>query len=386
MQNNIDNFLDILNQLRFTSRYDDGILSSICVVNGEIFKLEEVKNMGYDEFSLRSKKYMPLKLYRYFPDRICKDFETGKEVNYSIQALENNLVYMQTPTEFDDVYDSDVNIDFDEYLHIRLLEYAKRCGLVISCKCTTEEIGQLFINKLWSFLLSGNIEEIFIKQTDSEMEKLSNERFILSVKLELKRTNDLVVAVNNALIEEYNDYVKSLKTIFRTACFATTPYSQLMWGGAYANNHRGFCIEYTVLPGEKEYDDIYYNLFPMIYCKTRPDISKRLVISKDKAYDKALLWDIYSNGVLRKSIDWMFQNEWRLIRPLNKDRGDDYNVKFYPITKVFLGNRMSRERRSIVIDICNRKGIPYIGVKRNVFKYEMEPCNVLCENCKNYWG
>ena len=148
----------------------------------------------------------------------------------------------------------------------------------------------------------------------------------------------------------------------------------------------GFCIEYTVLPGEKEYDDIYYKLFPMIYCKTRPDISKRLVISKDKAYDKSFLWDIYSNGVLRKSIDWMFQNEWRLIRPLNKDRGDDYNVKFYPITKVFLGNRMSRERRSIVIDICNRKGIPYIGVKRNVFKYEMKPCNVLCENCKNYMG
>ena len=147
---------------------------------------------------------------------------------------------MQTSTEFDDVYDSDVNIDFDEYLHIRLLKYAKRCGLVISCKFTTEEIGQLFINKLWSFLLSGNIEEIFIKQTDSEMEKLSNERFILSVKLELKKTNDLVVAVNNALLEEYNDYVKSLKTIFRTACFATTPYSQLMWGGAYANNHRGF--------------------------------------------------------------------------------------------------------------------------------------------------
>ena len=32
-------------------------------------------------------------------------------------------------------------------------------------------------------------------------------------------------------------------------------------------------------------------------------------------------------------------------------------------------------------DICKRKGIPYIGVRRNPSVFEMEPCDILCEDC-----
>ena len=49
--------------------------------------LNEIQNMGWDEFAIRSKFNMPLRLYRYFPDVEKKDTTTGEMVNYSIQAI-----------------------------------------------------------------------------------------------------------------------------------------------------------------------------------------------------------------------------------------------------------------------------------------------------------
>jgi hypothetical protein len=156
-----------------------------------------------------------------------------------------------------------------------------------------------------------------------------------------------------------------------------------MWGGAYANNHKGFCIEYTVLPNEKAYEEVFANLFPVVYCKVRPDMTKRLVNYKDKEPTVENLWDIYLHGALRKSIDWAYQNEWRLLLPLGRKKETDYNTAFFPITKVYLGNRMDAEDRRTIISICKEKGIPYVGVKRSQEFFEMQDCEQLCENCPN---
>ena len=157
-----------------------------------------------------------------------------------------------------------------------------------------------------------------------------------------------------------------------------------MWGGAYADYHRGFCIECTVLPNDEAYSDIYRNMFPMIYCKARPDMTARLVAAKDKAITEDVLWDIYSHGALRKSIDWAFQDEWRLLLPVRGKTVSDYNVKFFPITKVYLGNRMEREKRKEIIEICNEKSILYVGVKRNPNVFKMQDCEMKCEDCLKY--
>ena len=108
------------------------IAESCCIVNGALMNLTEVQNMGYDEFSMRAKINMPLKLYKYFPNRLTElvDKKTGKPivdettgdkktVNYSIQALRDNTVFMQSPSLFDDVYDSDIGLNYSEYERAR---------------------------------------------------------------------------------------------------------------------------------------------------------------------------------------------------------------------------------------------------------------------------
>lgn len=56
-------------------------------------------------------------------------------------ALKNNTVYMQSPSLFDDVYDSEINIDYYDYHKYRLLEYFRRCGLPVDESKTIENIG-----------------------------------------------------------------------------------------------------------------------------------------------------------------------------------------------------------------------------------------------------
>lgn len=377
--------MDISNLITTFQQNASEFVTSYCIVNREIMNLNEIHEMGYDEFAFRSKINVPLRLYRYYPNIASWDTITGKMVNYSIQALENNTVFLQTPTEFDDVYDSDIYIEYSEYEHLRLIEYCHRCGVSVDASQSIQEIKNFFVKKLHEYYIeNGKLDNVFTRIPDSEIEKLANKWFVLKFNEELKATRDFGKAIEVTLQIEYHNYVSKLKQTFRTACFATTPYSQLMWGGTYANGHQGFCIEYTVLPDDEEYKSIFYNLFPVIYCKVRPNMTSRLVDAKDKMPTKEMLWDLYSHGVLRKSIDWAFQNEWRLILPFRNRDDNDYNLRFFPITRVYLGNRMHMEERKRIIDICNKKEIPYIGVKRNPYIFEMQDCEIRCEDCVRY--
>lgn len=355
-------------------------LMKSCIINGQIIPLKEIENMGFREFGIRSKLNMPIKLYKYYSN-IGTNNQDGTSDNYSQQALINNTVYLQTPTLFDDVYDSDITLDYQEYELLRTMEYCKRCGVEVNDKWTNQESGNALVKALWPYYLQNNLERAFTVAPENELEELSNQRFCLSILIECKSVENFGEAVSKAITKEYQQYSETLKKTFRIACFTTTPYSQLMWGGSYADQHRGFCVEYTVLPQEMKYKDVYLNLFPMVYCKTRPNVTRRLVEAEDKLYSEDVFWSIYFNGALRKSVDWVFQNEWRLLLPLGENR-DNYNIEFFPITKVYLGNRMTAQNRKTIIEICKKRGIPYVGVNRSSKIFEMQDCDALCENCE----
>lgn len=355
-------------------------LNSGCIVNGTVLELEKIEKMGYEEFSYQCRLHIPKRFYKYFPNKDSTT-DAGIVQNHSLQALKNNTVYMQSPNNFDDFYDSDIYIDYEKYEKLRFIEYCRRCNINIDEKESTNEIGNTFLKEIVNSLNKNkSYDYIFSKEPDSEFEKLENELFCKSLFLEMQKTSDLGKAVSHIISQEYSDFMDEVKNTFRISCFTTTPYSQLMWGGVYADCHRGFCLEYTVLPNDEKYKDIFYNLFPMIYCKTRTDITNELVDMRGKNLSIQDLWNIYFHGALRKSMDWAFQNEWRLLLPLGRNT-ENYNIKFYPITKVFLGSRMSDDKRMQIIDICKELNIPYVCVRKSPLLFEMQDCNMNCEKC-----
>ena len=367
--------MDFNDVISFIQSATPELNDSYCFVNGSLMRLDQIESMGYREFWMRSKLNMPKKLYKYYSN-ISKE-KDGIEINHSHQALENNTVFMQSPSEFDDVYDSDIHIEYGDYEKYRLLEYCHRSQLNIESNATSQELGNRFLHWIFeTYHRTHSFDSFFLQKPESELEVISNQLFSVNLQNQLQKGLDWGNALAKVIRTEYEGFTSQLKTTFRTTCFATTPYSQLMWGGAYADCHRGFCIEYTVLPEDINYQEVYQNLFPMVYCKARPNITDRIVAYKDKPPTEEFLWDIYFHGALRKSIDWTYQNEWRLLLPLGRAKGTNYNIPFFPITKVFLGNRMTLENRKNIIEICQSRNIPYVGVTRNPNYFEMQECNV----------
>lgn len=122
----------------------------------------------------------------------------------------------------------------------------------------------------------------------------------------------------------------------------------------------------------------------MIYSKIRANLTSLIAIQEDTEITYEYVWNLYFNGALRKSIDWAYQNEWRLLLPIKSNNPEDLNVKFFPITKVYLGNRMNSIERKKIIEICKEKQIPYVGVKRSQNYFEMQDCEIKCEDCYQY--
>ena len=213
------------------------IAESCCIVNGALMNLTEVQNMGYDEFSMRAKMNMPLKLYKYFPNRLTElvDKKTGKPivdettgdkktVNYSIQALRDNTVFMQSPSLFDDVYDSDISLNYSEYERARLLEYCIRCEIDVKEAMETPELANALMQTIADMINStGNIDSLFKSAPATKNEDLSNQCFLLELKNQLYKGKDLGESLRNAIVSDFNRYLQYLQDSFRATCFATTP-------------------------------------------------------------------------------------------------------------------------------------------------------------------
>jgi len=372
---------------------------NLCCINNTIQSLADIEKEGYEAYTKNSQYYLPNKLYKYFPNKWITEQGFKKPRNYSLEALKNNTVYLQSPEEFDDTYDSNIHIKYKEYEKIRLHIYCQRCGFKISDNETLEEmyykLSEAF-QRAWE-ASSNDLTSIFMEIPKSEFEKVSNLLFANYVEFERNRIlewNSIAdislqeefkweYCIRYAIHKEYDDYVKYLRNALRISCFTTSPHKQLMWAGHYADFHRGFCVEYKVDRNNAEYENIFKNIFPVIYCKSRPDMTERILNFKDDIYNEEKLWNIYFHGVLRKSIDWIYQNEWRFLQPKDNDP-TKYNYKFYPISKVYLGCRMDNRDRKDIIKICDDNKIPYIFVRRAANTFEIEDCDKQCETCSHY--
>lgn len=385
MENNKQSIYELLNTFRENST---DFTDNFCIVNGEPLPLQNVESMGFNEFAIRSKINMPRKLYKYFPNTstYITDPETHrrKKINYSHRALQSNEVYLNSPANFDDVYDSNIFVDWEKYLLARLNYYISFCDIDIAGNSDLSHILYVMATEMFNAVQNEqNIVNAFKRSPIDEGAKLAIENFALSVFAEVTNGSLWQEAIVRTIRNEYQKLCGLTQETFRISCFATTPFSQLMWGGSYADCHRGFCIEYDVLPDDSKYSEIFQNLFPVVYSKTRSEITSELLHWQDANITDSSLWHIYFNGLLRKSFDWAYQNEWRLLQP-TKAEIKGFSVPFFPISKVYLGNRMNRRERTKIIKICKEQNIPYVGVRRTDDRFEMCECPIKCEVCPQY--
>ena len=345
-------------------------------INNQVYSLEEIQSLSLQDYLALSQKNKPMKLYKYFPNLV----ENGR--NYSIEALENNSVYLQSPINFDDPYDATVSIDVEEFAMNRIEYYASRCGYNLEPHWDYSKRIYEFSTYLYNQLLQGKtLHDILnVREKTDDLADITHSIFAnqLNVKLiEHYKDNDAwQQAFYKAIHEQFLTLKKHLIGYFRVSCFTTTPYSMLMWSH-YADSHKGFCIEYEYPAYDERYKDLYANLFPVMYSEHRISVLEECIRHIDHPRDATVLYAIYKYGLLAKSIDWKYQNEWRLISLDDMLANDkNYNCKFFPISKVYLGSKMLPEEKRGIINLCNKKGIPYMCLSLSSNKYELRDCSM----------
>lgn len=280
--------------------------------------------MIIEEFDL--KKYISI-LYESINDDADNTWESSfkKAIEYKNKTLKNKKIYKFLPLQ---------NIMHCNESHI--CEYYK--------KINNRNIDNIKNNTIWLSKFD-NLNDPF------EMDK------IYISENENKEYNYSYEVINSA----FNRIKKSILL----TCFTTDIEMNLPMWAHYANNHRGFCIEYQIIDSKK--------LFPVVYDDYRIKINNRftdyisLCVKPDKNIREVSYLNSITNLIIQsfayKNTIWEYEKEIRLFNcfddTLNSEKGkllklSDLGIK---ITGIYLGIDFIKFYKKMMVDICKKNDI-----------------------------
>jgi hypothetical protein len=239
-----------------------------------------------------------------------------------LESLRNQTVSLSSVSDFNDPLDSAISIDFEPAMHEllgrELTEAALRVITEERWRAVSESPDR--VSALDELLVECVVEQLGEDGRPSAMgfyRKYLRERSA----------------------EETHSISNRLQQGLKVACFSEMPDSMVMWSH-YANDHKGFCLEYdfgTLEPEDPRRDA----LFPVVYDEQRFSIASelaRLVNGGKKNHTLPIL------AAIHKSPDWQYEREWRLIcsAPGMVDR---VLLPMPTLTSVLLGARCSEDVR-----------------------------------------
>lgn len=275
------------------------------------------------------KSHTPTKLYKY------RTFSP-----HSLDALKNSDLFVSKAVNLNDPFECAVNVSSDEYFFESLKKQV--------CKAYKEK--HCFSQEELEFLASAPQHDFF-DFIESRSAAFSNqkgllEKFTLAVMKDNHETMNRKISqanLNNILIcalSESND-------------------NSLMWSH-YANEHKGFCVEYNFAIFNPAPHPSWYLLNPVIYQNHIPDFSK-YYCNHDNFNNL-----IATYAAMVKSESWAYEKEWRLILPWGETAGKGMLIKAPEPTAIFVGCRADEKDIFSLKEIAKSKNIPI---------YQMKPKN-----------
>lgn len=290
-----------------------------------------------DSKKLEIEKAFNLK-HKHIPNRLFK-YRSADE--YSKKNLKDGTIWLAHPSTFNDPYDCHIFFSIDN----------------ANLKKLPPDFKRIFSSSIYK-----NLEE-----------RIANgERPLRAIREILLPLipSDQVAIVDQLVADfdlEFGKNLDKLKNSYRVCSFSARLDSMLMWSH-YADQHRGFCIEYDVS-----------NLPPTNFCNR----FMYPVIYQDEVFDASTVLkngDNYNNLrptliALAKAKDWQYEEEWRIIigHGIFKEIGVPFNM---PNPKaVYLGAMIQEKDATEIKDICEKKEIPVFRMEqeRNCFRMKERP-------------
>jgi|SRR5450631_607489 len=279
------------------------------------------------------------------PDVLCK-YRASNEM--AMQNLRDDTIWLSPPSQFNDPYDTSLSVDAGPALAEILRRGFEIRPLPSLDKAQMEKVVTSAdpIGESSSHLADlGKLTAAEARQLQ-EMVRQASEKF----------THD-ITALGTAKIQE----------TVKACSFTTLPLSMGMWSH-YADQHRGLCILYSTASLDA---GIRGHLYPVMYTPRRFSLAVhflRFVQTQGRAH--LLGGNHLISAAIRKSPDWAYENEWRLVFI---DNGHPSGLCF-PMptpTAIYLGAKMPSKVRRDILEIAAKKGIACYDVALSDASFEL---------------
>lgn len=138
---------------------------------------------------------------------------------------------------------------------------------------------------------------------------------------------------------------------FHVVSLSTEYDNRLMWAH-YANDHKGFCIEYDF--NTVKGSDICSCVFPVVYSRIRPKYLWRAAFSA-KSQDEKAAFEALMLSLLTKDDVWSYEREWRILVSAGRHGSE---ISAPPISCIYLGALCNTRNKNRVLAIAKKLRIP----------------------------
>ena len=344
----------------WTKRYINDYVDSL-INNGVMTTQENLA--GYKD------EHLPKSLYKFYPASI-----------YSLINIENNSLYLSSPKNFNDPFDSYMCIEDETFIKIFLLKRLKELDLVSKNedknKVTEKEYYKIYNSWTkddiapfrWKEPRLEDFTLVLFHIRDEKSDEFS--QFLYSVVEEAR--SDCRKKIN---------YIRNLE--FKISCFSNfldedeLLKNTTMWSH-YADNHHGFCVKYNLdLSNLRNSSLIKCGLFPVKYTSKIPKISPRELmklkfINNDLKLSNPVLKTAYKT-LTTKSIFWNYEKEWRLIiSSHNSDVLTNNIIQFVNIEAIYLGCRIEENLKRHLINFAENNKIEIFQTIQSNEKFQLK--------------
>jgi len=301
-------------------------VKNISKLNKNDVNIEVLTQLKYDN--------LPKSLFKY-----C----SFDEQNRNIDNLKKDIVWLSDPSSFNDPYEFSSKIDID----------------IVLKKSYTDKIN-VFLDSTFKDSFTNEEKTILQKDNRSYGEIVSE--LIATGRISQEKLDDFEYRYIGVITESIEN--ENIKKLFKVSSFSESNSSLLMWGH-YANKHTGFCIEYNIKSLSIEHP-LTKSLYPVVYSKELVDMTE-YYLHKTKNPNLDYLLPV----MIKKSLEWEYEKEWRLLIVDNTEIGIEFPM---PRPKaIYLGSKFNPDNLKEIYTYCSDNKIDLYRMKLDSSKYELIP-------------
>ena len=163
---------------------------------------------------------------------------------------------------------------------------------------------------------------------------------------------------NRDFVAEINLFMQN----WRVLCVSTLNNSEMMWV-RYADDHQGIILR--IVPN-LEKDSKFQRFAPVVYRDARPSLYESAArFQEDSLFgdQQARLKKSLDTIIYSKTLDWQYENEYRLAIPLGHGERDWNTLLYHPdeIAEIYLGAKMTAELKTEIVGLAHAVN-PHIKV------------------------